>query len=202
MGASDVTHRFSHHDWEIGVRDLKVKSLEKYGHQDGYSGKLHNIDHIRLHNPNVKFKNDVELWDYIERRLERINKGCGEVLSAGVVGYSIAKPVITDYHGPHLWDSSVTRGVKEPAILLHLDFTRYNYRTIAKGTVAELKEKARKLLLREKFENDYVIIGKNISQPLLVTGEGKMVGSTTMTSDANKLVLPYHDWIVYGSSPN
>jgi hypothetical protein len=202
MGASDVTHRFSHHNWETGVRDLKVRTLETYGHQEGYSGKLHDIGHIVLHKPTIKFKNDAELWEYVERRLEKMNKGYGEVLSAGITGYSIAKPVVVDYRGPQIWDSAVARGVKEPAILLHLDLTRYNYRTIAKGTVAELKEKARKLLMREKFENDYVIIGKNIAQPLLVTGEGKMVGSTTMNSDANKLVLPYHDWVVYGSAPN
>ena len=68
----------------------------------------------------------------------------------------------------------------------------------ARGTMAELKEKGKKLVLREKFEHDYFIVSKSASKVFKVTGEGKMVKKTSRTSDATTLVLPYHKFIVYG----
>lgn len=196
MGANTFIHTFKHYDWRMGIRELQAEAERMYGHQEGYSGQINCVDDFRLHRPNRAFRNMNEVYDYVEERLERISKREGEVIDLGIEGYSIAKPVVREYYGFLNIDPRDLRNTKEPAILV-------NQRGFveARGTVAELKERAKKLVMKQKFEFDYFIVGKNTNKIYIVTGEGKRVKSTTKKSDEKQLVLPYHHYIVYGVAP-
>jgi hypothetical protein len=173
--------------------ELKAEATIEYGHQDGYSGQINSCGDITLHRPSKPLKTDKQLWDYVQDRMDDMGTGVGEVIDLGIVSYSIAKPVVKEFTGRLQIDFSQYRSVKDPAILLHP-----NGRMIATGTLAELKEKAKRLVLQETFENDYYIVGKSTKKVYVVTGEGKMVKTTTKKSDANCKVIPYHNYVVYG----
>jgi hypothetical protein len=197
MGGSWIQHKFNNHDWRSGVRDLQRKADEYYGHREGYSGAINSCTHISLHVPKAVFKTEKQLWEYIESRTERISTRDAEVIDLGISGYSIAKPVIQEYHGRPILGPHDLRGLKEPAVLV----TQHGS-IKGKGTVAHLKERAKRLVMQELFENDYYIVGKNVSKVYVVTGEGMVVKKTTKKSDSNQLVLPLHDWVVYGWAAN
>jgi hypothetical protein len=193
MGGSWIQHRFNHHNWKLGVRELQIRATEYYGHQEGYSGAINSCSDISLHRPKVEIKTDKQLLEYIEGRTEHIETRSAEVIDLGITGYSIAKPMLKEYFGRPILGPHDLRGMKEPAVLVS------QYGVIkGKGTVAHLKERAKRLVLQEGFENDYYIVGKNISKVYVMTGEGNVVKKTTKKSDTSQLILPLHNWIVYG----
>ena len=199
MGATDFCHLIEHHDWVTAIRELQDLADEEYGRRDGYSGAINSMDlrNFSVHRPGRRFKSMDDVWDYVEDRFNRMGKNEGEVIDLGVAGHSIAKAVVKEYHGNVNMSPSTLRGIKEPAVLMD----RHGV-VKASGTMSELKEKGMKLVLKEKFSDDYLIIGKNSSKVFIVTGEGKMVKSTSRKSTANTLVLPYHKYIIYGLAPS
>lgn len=197
MGVYEFSHTFEHYDWKMGIRDLQQDADDEHGHQQGYSGEINSVSNFSMHRPNKKFKSMSDVWDYVEDRYGDMDKGDGEIIDLGLVGYSIAKAVVQEYHGNLNTSSSTLRGIKEPAVLLdERGFVK------ARGTMAELKEKAKRLVLKEKFQHDYYIVGKNSPRIFVATGEGKMVKNTSRQSDSNTLVLPYHKFVVYGLAPS
>lgn len=197
MGATEIMHQFEHHDYRIGIRELKKKADEVYGHQDGYSGEINSVDNFRLHRPTAPIKTNKQLLAYIENRLEKaIETREAEVIDLGVVGYTIAKPVVNEYYGQLQMNPSLLRGLKEPALLL-------NERggAIKQGTVASLKEFGKRKVMQERFEHDYYIISKNTPKVYIITGEGKLVKNTSKKNDSSQLILPIHKYVVYGLSP-
>jgi hypothetical protein len=201
MASHTVGHSYEHYDWKMGLEDIKRQTLSEYGHQEGYSGQIHDVTNIRyLGTVNLKKPKDIDA--YIDQRLDRLAKRQGEVISLGIIGYSIAQPVIKEYRGHISADYTEVKSSRSPAILYQIDDEHHYLRKISEGSVAELKQRAKDKIMQCKFEFDYVIVGKNIAVPLLITGEGKMVKSTTKKSDHSKLVLPYHRFVVYGWAPS
>lgn len=199
MGVAEFFHTFEHYDWRLGIKDLQEEAEEEYGHQQGYSGEINSmsVSNFSVHRPNRTFKSMQDVWDYVEDRIEYIEKREGEVIDLGITGYSIAKAVVKEYHGNHNISSSTLMGIKEPAVLLdEHGFVK------ARGTMAELKERGKQQVLKERFEHDYFIVGKNSTRIFIITGEGKSVKKTSRQSDANTLVLPYHKFVVYGVAPS
>lgn len=127
------------------------------------------MGNFSFHNPGFEFRNLDQLWEYVSNRTERIDKNYAEVIDLGVTGYSIAKPVINEIRGGFLpIDLHALKAMKEPAMLIEeRGFIR------DKGTVSDLKRRASQRVLQERFSTDYYIVGKNIDNILMVTGEGK-----------------------------
>lgn len=192
MGRVTFIHRFESNDWKQGVRDLKKEATFEYGHNP-YAGTIACCDGISLHSPYKQLSNIKDALTYIEGRLDEIHD-TGEVISLGLKGYSIAKPVIKDYYGGDIDKRTLLRGNKEPAVLI----VESTHTVVKRGTVSELKDFAKNLVLKEKFTKDYYIVGKNLSVPLRITGEGKIVKKTSRKSSGTTLVLPIHDYVVYG----
>lgn len=193
MGATSFMHRFTHHDWRMGVRELQRQAEEEYGHRQGYSGAINSCHHISLHRPNRVFRDMKDVSDYVRGRLELLDKREGEVMDLGVIGFSIARPVVHEFRGYFPYDPRLLRGRKEPAALLTVRGFPLRY-----GTLGQLKTYGMELVLNEKFEHDYYIVSRNTDRVYVVTGEGRMVKSTTRKSGNGVLVLPYHEWVVYG----
>lgn len=192
MGKVTFCHRFESHDWRQGVRELKEEAIFQYGHNP-YAGTISCCDSISLHSPRRGLTDEGEIYAYINDRLDDMYDS-GEVISLGIKGYSIAKPVIKDYYGGDIDKKTFFRGHKEPAVLI----SERAHSIIKRGSVAELKEYAKNLVMKEKFEKDYFIVGKNLAVPLKITGEGKIVKRTSRKSSDKSLVLPVHDYVVYG----
>lgn len=197
MGATDFSHKFKHYKWEVGVRELQEEATRTYGHKEGYSGAINSCSSFSLHRPVVQLNNERELLDYVDKRLEHISKRDGEVIDLGIVGYSIAKPIVSEYCGSIMLNPRTLIKLNRPAMLIN-----GNGFVVSTGTQAEMKEQGKRLVMKEKFEHDYYIVGKNTNKVLVVTGEGKIVKSTSKKSDYTQLVLPMHNFIVYGVAPS
>lgn len=198
MGSIDIKHVYEDYDWRLGLDIIQSRSQAVKGYSDGYSGEIHDITNITFIGDltNNKDKNMI-----INERLQRLDKRQGEVAIIDRVGYSIAKPVIKDYLFPLALDPRELRGFKSPAALYEVLDLPGHMRFVGDGSVAELKKRAKCLIMDKKFQYDYIIVGKNIANPLLITGEGKRVRNTSQKSNDNQLVLPYYKYIVYGRAP-
>lgn len=192
MGNVNFSHFFEHHDWRKGVEELQARAIRNYG-EDPYNGTISTVNNISLHRPSRSLKTESELWEYLQQRLNYLNSREGEVIDLGVVGYIIAKPVITRWtqEVPN-FDPSIFKRFNTPAVM-------YNGRgfTGDVGTVAELKKKAERLIVTMKFKYDYFIVGRT-GTVYICTGEGKTVKSTQRKSTPTSLVLENHRWVVYG----
>lgn len=194
MGATDFVREYRHYDWKIGLKDLKREVNDIVGYQQGYSGDVNVVDRITRHYPTRPIKTPKEIEQYINERLTSVlSKNEGEVIDMGIVGYSIAKAVVKEYHGQVSFHYSSLQQSKSPAILVDENGKEWGF-----GTAAELKKKAQYYALSDKFARDFYIVSKRAGKTWVVTGEGKFVQKTTRKSDGDTLVLPYHRFIVYG----
>lgn len=137
------------------------------------------------------------MYDFVDKRLENLSKHQGEVLDLGVTHYFIAKPVVKpslnekSYFGLNSKDFS-----KSSAALVD-----WRKKVIDRGTVAELKERAKKIVFSEGDKDvRYYIVSRNTDKVYCVKLEGKEVKSTKKKSDSKTLtyVFEYHDYLIYG----
>jgi hypothetical protein len=197
MGATEFSHRFNHYDYKKGIRELQQEATAMYGHNEGYSGEINCCSNFTLRTPSTPVKSEKQLWAYVEKRLDVLEKGEGEVIDLGVTEYLIAKPVVSDYHESVAVFAHVLKNLNKPAVLI-------NERglVISNGTLADLKKQAKLRVLKERFDCDYYIIGKTMKTVYFVTGESTTVKSTSKRSDTSQLVLPMHNYVVYGIAPS
>lgn len=192
MGGCSIQHTFEHYDWRIGVEDLKREAEEYYGHQEGYSGAINSCC-ISLHSPKCTLKSIKQAYDYAETRLEFLPNGDGECVRLGLKGYTIIKPVIEPYprtKNLNFEPENIDRHGK-PAVLVSKSGS-----FVSNGTLSEMKETAKNLLIRGNFKNDYFIVTK--SKVFKCTSEKKQVKTTKQQSNTNQVVLPRHTYVVYG----
>lgn len=197
MGVSSFVHSFEHYDWRIGIRELQKEAEHMYGDCEGYSGEINCCTDFKLHRPRVSIKTSGQLDEYIHDRFNYIAKRAGEVIELANKGYLLAKPVVQDYHGVVPLDPRDVRAEAKPWLLVN-EFGM----SIASGSLADLKSKAKRIVMHEKFEKDYLIIKNNLTKIYIVTGESTFVKTTKRVSDSTCLVLPYNKYIVYGFAPS
>ena len=199
MWSQEVRHIYEHYDWKMGLNDLYRKTASKYGEPDGSSGKVHEL-------LTVKYVGDLSRDPHrnrlINRNLEGLGTCDGEVVILEHIGYSIARPIIKEYSERLELDPCILGETVATAVLIEVNGRNGYIHKVSEGSLRDMKKTAKLRIMQVKFEHDYIIIGKNIPSPLLVTGEGRRVRNTSKQSDSDCLVLPYYKFLVYGWAPS
>lgn len=201
MGACDIGGTYKAYDWKIGIEEIQEQAEAYYGHQEGYSGAENCVDFRYVGDFSDKYKTAKgrkELDKYIDARMSTLYKREGEIIKIGIEGYAIIKTKyierkVTDTYERYLYK------VKRPSVLLEKSPYGFEYKIIAEGTVAELKEKAHNRLRQIKYSDDLYIVKKD--KIYVCTKDVKTQKNTTRRSDAKTLVLEIGKYRYYGWAP-
>lgn len=195
MGQVPIFHRFNHYDAVTGVHELVLKAREEFGDREGYSGAINSITNFFIHVPTQPVNTEKRLRDYIAYRMDNcIEKYDGEIIELGITDYAIATPVIREYKGRPPFDLDVVRRHADAPSLLFSDMGIL----LTRGFLIDIKGEAKRFVMQNKFLHDVFIVIPKTLEVLIVTGQARMVKHTTKKSDFKTLILPHHDYVVYG----
>ena len=94
MGACSVSGKFKDYNWEHGIRLIQEEAEAYYGHQDGYSGAENCCSFSFGGSCADMSKKDLD--KFIDKRLDELYKGHGEVLKGKIVEYAIIETEIVE----------------------------------------------------------------------------------------------------------
>lgn len=165
-----------------------------------YSGGINTIDFIRRYSKT--FEDENEMYDFIDTRLNKLEKREGEIVELGteyyVKAYSVFRDcLLKDFKARcRLSDrdlSSLHSKFKGEKKYLLVDETGSFYSSYE--TISEAKKYANFRMLNEKFKIDYYILSK--SKVLLCTGVGDVYDKEP-TSSKDYLIIPYKKYLLFG----
>ena len=197
MGACDVSGKFKDYSWKRGIRQIQDDAEAYYGHQEGYSG-AENCCSFSF-GGSCADMSKKELDKFIDKRMDELYKGHGEVLKGKIVEYAIIETEIVETLFLSFDSRSYLRNMKKgPALLVKLLENGYP-RLMKEGTVADLKKYAHRLLREDKYNYEYFIIGK--TKTYSCRGKVKYQKLTKKQTDEKHLVLPVYEFYYYGIAP-
>lgn len=198
MGACSGSGTFVSIDYNSGIREIQQADEEYYGSQDGYSGATNSCDFRYKGDYSDKFKSNSEIRQFIEKRLESLSNGNGEIVCIGIDSYIIYTTRIaeTDY-AEFIDTGSVYKNRKKgPAVLIKYDPSVKYPITVAEGTISELKKLVHTELRDCKYQYDYYIVGK--TKLYYCSYNAKKQRTTQRKTDDKTLVLPVYEYLYYG----
>lgn len=202
MGACSGGGTFIDSSWRRGIEIIQEEAEREYGHREGYSGAPNSCNFF-FAGEKPEFAKDTkkakkDLNDFIDKHMDRLGTGEGEVISLGIEYYGIISTEITE----EIWAGFDSRyylksAKKGPAVLLMpYDRSNSHLRIIAEGTVADLKKIVHKELRNKKYETNFYIVSK--TKTYLCTGKIKQQKKTQRQTDDKVLVLPFYKFMYYG----
>lgn len=200
MGATGGSGKFLDWDWKNGISAVQQYARQVYGDEYGYSG-AENSCSFSYKGEYLSFgkktkKAEKELKEFIDKRLENLGNGCGEVIRVGLEGYNIFTTEIKEFDGLTDIDTRyyLKNMKKGPAVLLRK--VGLSYDVVSEGTVSQLKSVAHQELRHYKYLNDFYIVSKY--KIYKCYGKRVFKQKTTRVTNDNILVLPLYSFVYYG----
>lgn len=166
-----------------------------------YSGDINTISFSRR--PYFKdFSSDREMYDFVEERLDNIDKGEGEIINLGAEYY--VKAYVDFRESDINAFKRKTNSSKEDLAFIHNKFSKDRKFLLVDetgsyyssfGSIFEAKSYVNKRMLSEKFSTDYFILAK--SAIIFCTGLGDIYEEGIVPSK-DYLVIPYNKYLLIG----
>ena len=202
MGACNGGGTFIDSNWRRGIALVQEEAEREYGHRDGYSGAPNSCRFMYFgekfeYGKNTK-KAQKDLNDFIDKRMDMLGSGDGEIICIGIEYYGIISTEISETDWAPFDSRYYLKSMKKgPAVLLEpYDYVGQGMLVIAEGTIADLKKVAHKELRRSKYDKDLYIVGK--TKNYVCSGKIKQQKVTKRETDDKVLVLPFYKYLYYG----
>ena len=146
MGACSGGGTFIDSSWRRGIEIIQDEAEREYGHQEGYSGAPNSCnfffvgEKFELGKDTKKAQKDLN--DFIDKRMDRLGTGEGEIISLGIEYYGIISTEIIEEIFVNFDSRYYLKKAKKGLAVLLMPYDRSNsyMKVIAEGTVADLKK--------------------------------------------------------------
>lgn len=201
MGAIDIGGEFKAYDWKSGIKAVQDEAEAYYGY-DPYNGAANNVSFSYDGDKSNLSKKELEKYE--RNLLEKLGKRQGVVFKKQSLGFKVITTKYTDTNEVVILFSvrqidNILKMYKGPAVLVTTD-NNGGILFVANGKIKELKEQAHKLLRKEYYRRNYIILKKDQNH-IVCTGVEKSYKTTTKKTDDKHLVLEYNLYGYIGLAP-
>lgn len=200
MSACEVSGTYTAYDWLTGIHEVQEVAAYEHG-TDYYNGAANNVDFKYVGDKSgLSQKEQSELE---ETWINKLGKKQGVVFKVKTEGYKVITTGFEAVENHPLAENvrvkEYLKKYKEPAVLIRWNLMQANY--VASGTIAEMKEKAHKMLCEHNF-NICLYIVRRDGKVIVCTEEAKMYKTTTKKTNSKYLVLPVSTFRYVGWAPS